>query len=79
MSTVADGVAAVWSNILQVPSPAVTDDFFVSGGDSVKAMIMTFSLGEKFDIELTPETMFEAPTFGQLCALIDLQLSQPSA
>lgn len=79
MSTVAEGVAAVWTDILKVTSPSDEDDFFVSGGDSVKAMIMTFAIGERFGIDLTPEIIFEAPTFGALCALVDQQLAQPAA
>lgn len=77
MSDIADAAAEIWSKFLRSERPTPDQDFFEAGGDSVMAMVLTFALGERFEIELLPEAIFDAPTFGELCALIQERMAMP--
>ncbi|HWU79331.1 MAG TPA: acyl carrier protein [Caulobacter sp.] len=77
MNDIADAAAEIWSKFLRTERPAPDQNFFEAGGDSVMAMVLTFALGERFGIELLPEAIFDAPTFGALCALIEERLALP--
>ncbi len=60
-------VARVWEAMLLVPVRSSEDDFFDSGGDSLKAMAFVLELERALHLEIALTLINEAPTFGQLC------------
>ncbi|HZI21567.1 MAG TPA: amino acid adenylation domain-containing protein, partial [Gemmatimonadales bacterium] len=67
-------VAAVWSELLKVPSVGLHDDFFDLGGHSLLAIKATSRIRELFDVDLQTRTLFEHPTLAALSqALSDMK------
>ena len=60
-------VARVWQHVLFVPVRAAEDDFFDSGGDSLKAITFVIELERALGIEIPLILINEAPRFDQLC------------
>jgi len=64
---VSQTVARVWYDVLHVPVRAADDDFFDSGGDSLKAVSFVIELERALGFELPLTSINEAPRFDQLC------------
>src|SRR5205807_5592710 len=64
---VAQTVAGVWQDVLLVPVRAADDDFFDSGGDSLKAITFVIELERALGLEISLTLINEAPRFDQLC------------
>jgi thioesterase domain-containing protein/acyl carrier protein len=60
-------VARVWQHVLLVPVRAGQDDFFDSGGDSLKAITFVIELERALGLEISLTLINEAPRFDQLC------------
>jgi acyl-coenzyme A synthetase/AMP-(fatty) acid ligase/thioesterase domain-containing protein/acyl carrier protein len=60
-------VARVWRQVLLVPVRAAEDDFFDSGGDSLKAISFVIELERALRLEISLTLINEAPRFDQLC------------
>ncbi len=60
-------VARVWHDVLLVPVRATEDDFFDSGGDSLKAITFVLELERVLGFEISLTLINEAPRFDQLC------------
>ncbi|PYR18116.1 MAG: hypothetical protein DMF94_21110 [Acidobacteria bacterium] len=60
-------VARVWQHVLLVPVRAAGDDFFDSGGDSLKAITFVIELERALGLEISLTLINEAPRFDQLC------------
>src|SRR6266508_3683882 len=60
-------VARVWQRVLLVPVRAAEDDFFDSGGDSLKAITFVIELERALGLEISLTLINEAPRFDQLC------------
>src|SRR5205823_6842319 len=60
-------VARVWQDVLLVPVSAADDDFFDSGGDSLKAITFIIELERALGLEISLTLINEAPRFDQLC------------
>jgi thioesterase domain-containing protein/acyl carrier protein len=60
-------VARVWRQVLLVPVRAAEDDFFDSGGDSLKAISFVIELERALGLEISLTLINEAPRFDQLC------------
>ena len=60
-------VARVWQQVLLVPVRAAEDDFFDSGGDSLKAITFVIELERALGFEISLTLINEAPRFDQLC------------
>jgi len=60
-------VARVWRQVLLVPVRAAGDDFFDSGGDSLKAITFVIELERALGLEISLTLINEAPRFDQLC------------
>ena len=61
-------LAGIWTEVLNVESVQVEDDFFALGGDSLLAMRVLSRIAARYDIELTPVDLSLHPTieaFGQ--------------
>jgi thioesterase domain-containing protein/acyl carrier protein len=60
-------VARVWQDVLLVPVRAAEDDFFDSGGDSLKAITFVLELERALGLDISLTLINEAPRFDQLC------------
>jgi thioesterase domain-containing protein/AcrR family transcriptional regulator/acyl carrier protein len=64
-------VREMWERLLDVGPISVDDDFFALGGDSLLAMRLVTEIGRRFDRELPPAVVFEAPTVRSLAAAVE--------
>jgi len=64
-------VLAIWSEVLAVPAPQASDDFFAQGGDSLLATQIVSRLNAQLHIELPVRAVFEAPSPRGLARLAD--------
>lgn len=68
-------VAIHWSRILKCRTPAGQDDFFDMGGDSLSATELLLALEKALGREISPNQLFDAPTFA---GLVDALSQEPS-
>lgn len=64
-------VAAIWRDLLEVPSIAAEDDFFALGGHSLLAVKLVHEVERRLSVRLTPAALFEHPTLGALAQRIE--------
>jgi len=64
-------VAEVFSVLLKVERPGREEDFFLSGGDSLKATLLHAQLEDRFNKSIPLEKLFAAPTVRGIAALIE--------
>jgi amino acid adenylation domain-containing protein len=64
---ISKAVARAWQEVLLVPVRAADDDFFDSGGDSLKAITFVIELERTLGIEISLTLINELPKFDQLC------------
>ena len=64
-------VAAIWSEVLGVPEPAVGDDFFRLGGHSLLAARVLSRLRSRLGVDLSLSRLFALRTLEALAAEID--------
>ena len=64
---IAQTVARVWREVLQIPVAGPDDDFFDAGGDSLKAIGFILDLERALGLELSLTLITEAPKFAKLC------------
>jgi acyl transferase domain-containing protein len=67
-------VADIWQNILGVGPIGVFDKFFELGGHSLLAIQLISRMREAFQVELSAQRLFEAPTVAQLAETIQADL-----
>jgi amino acid adenylation domain-containing protein len=63
-------VAHIWREVLGLGLAAVDDDFFDLGGDSLRAIIMTFELEKALGLALPINLINQAPSFAAFCATL---------
>jgi len=63
-------IAQVWSDVLDVGSVGVADDFFAIGGDSLAATEIAARLGARLGADVDVVTIFERPTVAELAATL---------
>jgi thioesterase domain-containing protein/acyl carrier protein len=61
-------VAHIWRDVLGLGLSTTGDDFFDLGGDSLRALTMTFELEKALGRELPMNLINQAPTFAAFCA-----------
>jgi pristinamycin I synthase 3 and 4 len=65
----------LFANVLSVARVGIDDNFFEMGGHSLMAMQLADSVRTDLQATVSIETLFEAPTVAQLCALLRLGAS----
>ncbi|HVN77934.1 MAG TPA: AMP-binding protein, partial [Terriglobia bacterium] len=74
-SPVEQDLSEIWASVLGVDRPGIHDNFFRSGGDSLKAAQVLFRLRRDFQVELSMQSLFERPTVAQLAELVTRRLA----
>lgn len=69
-------LAGIWADLLRRERIGVNDDFFDLGGHSLLGVQVLVRVREIFAVELPLRTLFQAPTLGELAAVV-LELRQP--
>jgi acyl carrier protein len=64
-------LADIWQSILGVTPIGVYDKFFELGGHSLLAIQLISRMREAFQVELSAQRIFEAPTIAQLATTIE--------
>jgi acyl carrier protein len=64
-------IAAIWADILKKDSFDAGDDFFVIGGNSMLATLVTYRLREDLEIEAPLMLIFEYPTVTELAKAVE--------
>ncbi|MFF8730922.1 amino acid adenylation domain-containing protein [Streptomyces sp. NPDC015171] len=64
-------LAAVWRDLLGVPTVGEDDSFFGLGGHSMLAVRLIGEIAERFGADLPIKTLFETPRLGDLADVID--------
>lgn len=59
-------LARLWSEVLQLQQPGLDDDFFLAGGDSLKATELLMLVEQELGIAITPEAFARRPRLGAL-------------
>ena len=63
-------ISRVWREVLGIEPIGATDNFFELGGDSLRGLQVTAKLNRALRVELSPVTLYEAPTVSLLAAFI---------
>ena len=61
----------VWMKVMQTPEAGADDNFFTSGGDSLKAIIFINALKESENFEISLQELFENPSVQLLASLLE--------
>lgn len=69
MTDAEETLAAIWAEVLGLPSVAATDDFFELGGDSILS-IRIIARAHEAGFSITPRQFFETPTVAELAAAL---------
>lgn len=64
-------LAGIWKEALKVEKIGVYDNFFVLGGNSLKAILLTSLLHKKLDAKVSLAEIFRNPTVKELASLIE--------
>ncbi|MCF2152223.1 amino acid adenylation domain-containing protein [Desmonostoc muscorum LEGE 12446] len=64
-------MARLWSEILEIETPAAEDDFFNLGGNSFRAARLTLAINNTFEAEIPVTALLQHPTLEKLSKLID--------
>ncbi len=68
-------LAGVWSEVLGIEKISVHDDFFTSGGDSIKAIQVSARL-QKYRLKMDIKNLFQYPTIRKLRPYVEIGRSQ---
>jgi acyl-CoA synthetase (AMP-forming)/AMP-acid ligase II/acyl carrier protein len=66
-------IIEIWEEVLEVGNIGIYDNFFMLGGDSLKATQVVSRVREIFKVELPPPVIFQSPTVKELAGVIEAQ------
>jgi amino acid adenylation domain-containing protein len=69
-------LAGLWQRVLDIPRAWTTDNFFLSGGDSLRAAELLTLINREFSLELPMAALLRAPTIAGLASALDGHESQ---
>ena len=64
-------LAAIWADVLVVGEIGVHDNFFLLGGDSLKATQVMARLRDLFQVELPLRVIFQSPTLEEMALILE--------
>jgi pimeloyl-ACP methyl ester carboxylesterase len=64
-------LTAIWGRVLPQPQIGAEENFFDLGGDPASANRLFFEIAEEFGRELSPLTIYHAPTIAALARVLD--------
>ncbi|MCB1034234.1 MAG: AMP-binding protein, partial [Acidobacteria bacterium] len=64
-------LAAIWQEVLELPSVGALDNFFEVGGHSLLATQVISRLRQAFDTDLPLRSLFENPTIAELAPVVE--------
>jgi hypothetical protein len=67
-------LAAIWCEVLRIPTVGAFDDFFAIGGHSLLATQVVARLRAAVGVELPLRVLFETPTLAELAQVVEEQL-----
>jgi aryl carrier-like protein len=67
------GLAALWSEVLDVPGIGRHSSFFALGGDSLLATRLIERIRREFGLDLTLRQLFTQPTLAEVAAAIQAE------
>ena len=67
----ADFLAAIWRQVLEIPTLGLDDDFFELGGDSYLALVLVLEIEQRVGVELDLGDVFAAPTLRNMVDLLE--------
>ena len=65
-----EGLTSVWADVLSLPKVGITDDFFVLGGDSIKAIKLVYQIEEKLGYNLELVDLYNLKTIENLSSVM---------
>jgi amino acid adenylation domain-containing protein len=71
--TVEQQLQLLWSEVLQLPTVGVKDNFFTLGGHSLLAVLLMAKISRHFGKNLPITTLFSSPTIEQLASCLRLE------
>jgi len=63
-------LAGIWTEVLGTGPIGVQDNFFLLGGDSLRATLVVSRITNVFGVELRQAALFETPTLGDMSKAI---------
>lgn len=66
----------LWEAVLERDGLGVEDDFFDAGGDSLLAVSLAATVGDRFGLDMTEVTPFETSTVRSLALFIERRLQE---
>jgi hypothetical protein len=67
-------ISEIWSEILDLPEPCVTTNFFEIGGNSLKAILLMKALKTKYEINIRIPVIFSHGTIRELSQFMEQEL-----
>ena len=78
-TSIEERLSEIWASVLGIDRPGIHDNFFQSGGDSLKAAQVFSRLRHDFQVELPMQSLFERPTVAELAELVTRCLAMRAA
>ncbi|MEO3874961.1 amino acid adenylation domain-containing protein [Nonomuraea sp. B12E4] len=72
-------LAGAWGQVLKYDKVSASDDFFVSGGNSLTAMALINRINREYGTRMPFQVLFESPRLTELAARIDGGRTVPSS
>ncbi len=70
-NNVEEKLLSIWKEVLHIRNAGVTDNFFLSGGHSLKAAFLVLRLQKEFNADISVKEIFTNPTIEALAGFIN--------
>ena len=76
LTPTASALAAIWVDLLEIPTPRPDESFFELGAHSVLAALLVALVSRTFGIQLPPRSIFDKPRLQEFADLIDQEIAR---